>query len=268
MRDEKLRKINSATKYPSIPTYHEIDAATGMLQPKLTLDWEGAVFATEKVDGTNARIIVLPETGKWLIGSRETLLTSEGDMVANYDLGIVEGLLPIVEQVRSAIWRKDLVATAYLEVFGQRGTSQWKQYGDGKATGARLIDVSLVGATALDMTREQVASWRDRGNQVFVDLDELLDLADQMDVPTVPGLFEVDASLLPQTIEETAEFLTNLIPTTHVRLTPDGVGAAEGLVLRSADRKLIAKLRHQDYQGTLRRQAYAARLAEKEARRG
>jgi hypothetical protein len=47
----------------------------------------GTVIATEKVDGTNSRVICLPD-GCSLLGSREELLYGKGDLIGNPALGI------------------------------------------------------------------------------------------------------------------------------------------------------------------------------------
>jgi hypothetical protein len=260
-RDE-LRKINSATKYPSILTYHKMDPANGMLQEGLTAEWSGSLVATEKIDGTSARIIVPPMMGDvpaWLIGSREVLLTADGDRVANYDLGIVEVLEEIAHDVARWLRKPGFIVTAYFEVFGQRGSDRWKQYGDGTRPGARLFDIADVRVTTLGMDLPQISAWRDRGNQEFTSWHLLPEQATFMGVSSVPELFTVDASELPTTVVATADWLKLKIPETHAKLTPEGKGNAEGLVLRSADRGVIAKLRHDDYQGTLRRRQGSAK---------
>lgn len=68
VRTASLRAVNSMTKYPSIPTYHALDTKNGCLLGE-TVPLAGPVILTEKVDGTNARIIALPD-GSWIIGSR------------------------------------------------------------------------------------------------------------------------------------------------------------------------------------------------------
>lgn len=265
MNKEELRKVNSATKYPSILTYHQLDPTNGMLQEGLTAEWSGPLVATEKIDGVNARIIVPPLAGVpggsvgWLIGSREVLLTAEGDRVANYDLGIVEVLEEIASDVARWLRKPGWIVTAYFEVFGQRGSDKWKQYGDGTRPGARLFDIADVRLSTLDMELHQISGWRDRGNQEFTSWGQLADQAEAMGVLSVPELFTVDASELPTTVHETADWLRHKIPETHAKLTSEGKGEAEGLVLRSADRGTIAKLRHQDYQGTLRRRQGSAK---------
>ena len=68
VRAVDLRLLNSLTKYPSIPTYHTLDPRDGGLTDPATV-FSGDVIATEKVDGTNSRLVLLPD-GSYLIGSR------------------------------------------------------------------------------------------------------------------------------------------------------------------------------------------------------
>ena len=67
-----LALLNSMTKYPSIPTYHTLDPKNGALSEPASA-FEGDVIGTEKVDGTNSRIILTPD-GRYLIcaGERST----------------------------------------------------------------------------------------------------------------------------------------------------------------------------------------------------
>lgn len=60
MRAADLRAVNSLTKYPSIPTYHALDPGNGGLLDD-AIPFMGRVIGTEKVDGTNARIILLQD---------------------------------------------------------------------------------------------------------------------------------------------------------------------------------------------------------------
>src|SRR6188768_1972097 len=76
---ELLAALNTATKYPSIPTYHKF-GEKGRLTEELNVIFKGAVIGTEKIDGTNTRII-LPPGNDYIIGSREELLFSGGDLL-------------------------------------------------------------------------------------------------------------------------------------------------------------------------------------------
>ena len=52
------QKINSLTKYPSILTLHKL-GEKGRLTQELTTDIQGEqLFATEKIDGTNAQLLI------------------------------------------------------------------------------------------------------------------------------------------------------------------------------------------------------------------
>ena len=75
-----LNKLNSMTKYPSIPTYHTLGDKGTLLEQ--TVSFEGKVVLTEKVDGTNSRIILLPDVN-FVLGSREELLFAKGDLIGN-----------------------------------------------------------------------------------------------------------------------------------------------------------------------------------------
>ena len=57
VRTVDLGRLNSITKYPSIPTYHPM-GDRGELRDG-PLPFRGTVIATEKVDGTNSRVILL-----------------------------------------------------------------------------------------------------------------------------------------------------------------------------------------------------------------
>lgn len=72
VRNMDLSALNSLTKYPSIPTYHDLDPANGSLL-NTTVAYTGPVIGTEKIDGTNSRIVSLPD-GTYILGSREEFL--------------------------------------------------------------------------------------------------------------------------------------------------------------------------------------------------
>jgi hypothetical protein len=114
-----LREINTATKYPSIATYHEIDKGI-LKEGTATVFPQGStVIGTEKVDGTNARIVFLPD-GNYLIGSREELLYAGGDLIHNPSQGIVDALRAkadwFVEEWPPMVNNTDSIVTVYGEV--------------------------------------------------------------------------------------------------------------------------------------------------------
>lgn len=247
-----MSRLDSATKYPSILTYHELDPKNGNLLEKPTV-FTGNVILTEKVNGTNGRIVLLPG-GDYFIGSREELLYARGDRIQNPELSIVPTLKPLADQIvhGGAI---PAITALYLEVYGDKIGGAAKQYTTNGGCGYRMFDASEVAPETLAWPCERIASWRDRGGQMFYNEDELQSLADSGDIPVTPRLATIPAEELPTTVEHMHEWLKVALPNTLVKLDPNAAGNAEGIVLRTEDRSIIAKARFQDYQRTLKRRA-------------
>ncbi len=246
-----LGKVNSATKYPSIPTYHSLDPKNGSLKEE-TVKMEGDVIVTEKVDGTNARIIFFPG-GDFIIGSREELLYAKGDLIGNPALGIVEKLKGIALQLDVA--SKDEIVVFYGEVYGGKVTAASKQYTTKKEVGYRLFDIMRIKSfkDTLEMTRVQISGWRENGGQTFVPEAELQEMANAHGMETTPRLDTVKAGSFPDTIEETYGFLKEIMPESRCCLDSEAKGKPEGIVVRNSSRETIAKIRFQDYERTMRK---------------
>ncbi|GAA3188580.1 RNA ligase family protein [Dactylosporangium siamense] len=249
VRAVDLRLLNSLTKYPSIPTYHTLDPRDGGLTDPATV-FPGGVIATEKVDGTNSRIVLLPD-GSYLIGSREELLYAKGDLIGNPALGIVEQLKPLASRLPTG----DGIRVYYLELYGGKVGGAAKQYTrDPARFGWRLFDVADVADWQEPLTwpPARISAWRESGGRPWVAEDGLVTLAAAAGLELTPRVWHRPGGSLPAEIAAMHELLTSSLPTTLVGL--DGVaGRAEGLVLRAPDRSVIAKARFQDYERTLRR---------------
>jgi hypothetical protein len=246
-----LRHLNSMTKYPSIDTYHQLDPKNGILQDA-ALPFTGNVIGTEKINGTNGRIMVFPD-GDWIIGSREELLHARGDRITNPALGIATAITSTAEHL-AALGTNAVPTVYYGEVYGH-GIDGGKEYTRTKGrTGFRLFDVAVLTnfTPMLDWPIEKVASWRHHGGQPFVDENHLHMAAQIAGLELVPRLFTIDSTELPTGLDKMRAFLGEHLPVTRVPL--DGVpGNSEGIVLRSSDRAMIAKARFEDYDRTLRR---------------
>lgn len=248
-----IDKINSATKYPSIPTFHALGDRGGLTEgPTAFHDVDEDVVWTEKVDGTNSRIILLPG-GDYVIGSREELLYAKGDRVENPALGIVDALKPLADRATALGTIDGTIGTLYLEVYGGKVGGQAKQYTSLQQFGYRLFDYSAVSTEILGSTREQIAMWRENNGQIWSDEDGLRALSEAFDIPLVPHLGSIKAGALPTTVEDMHGWLTEVLPRTHVALDESAGGTPEGVVLRTKDRRVIAKARFQDYERTLKR---------------
>ncbi len=262
LRDAAFQaKLNSATKYPSIPTFHAIDPKNGVLSEP-TVDFGGQVVQiSEKIDGTNARVVVMPD-GRFVIGSRENLLSCSEDWFKNLDLGIVEELWETASDLagQGAVGDTDPVRVYFFEVYGGNIGQNAKQYTtDKKQFGHRLFDVIEFSDEKFDevmgMEREQIASWRDQGGQPFVGWDDFLEISQDTNLLRAPVIERrFPSGDIPQRLHMTLEWMKELLPGgSEAKLDWAGLGRAEGVVLKSHDRKITAKLRFQDYENTLRR---------------
>jgi hypothetical protein len=253
----RFPELNTATKYPSIETYHvlgERGALTEELGPFAGVGEYEKVYVTEKVDGTNGRIVLLPG-GDYFIGSREELLYAKGDRVKTPNLSIVPALFDLAERL-SKQHTVDCIEVLYLEVYGGKIGGQAKQYSRQNTVGYRLFDHAFIGTAILYRSREDISRWRDNGGQSWQEVEQLQSFGAEFGVPVVPYLDTWLGTILPLDVDDTYEALQETIgESTQVHLdTEDGTGGrAEGLVLRTADRSRIAKARFQDYERTLKR---------------
>lgn len=161
IRTVDLQRLNSLTKYPSILTYHNLDPKNGNLleEPRL---FQGNLIATEKVDGTNSRIICLPD-GSYLLGSREELLYAKGDLIGNPALGIVDALKDKAEEI--ATLSENKIKIFFFEVYGGKITQASKQYTVNRKVGYRLIDIGEIPDydALLQKSPSELSRWRDSG---------------------------------------------------------------------------------------------------------
>jgi hypothetical protein len=251
-----LAALNSATKYPSIPTYHALDPKNGGLLEE-AMPFTGDVVLTEKVDGTNGRIVLMPD-GDYFIGSREELLYARGDRIGNPALGIVDALRPLADRLKPRDEHGQILVF-FLEVYGHKIGGAAKQYTAQGNVGYRLFDIACILPDVLEWSREQISSWRDGGGQRFCTEATLQRAADAEELQLTPRLGTVPAEELPATVEGMHEWLGTTLPGTLVALDDSAGGNPEGIVLRADDRSVIAKARFQDYERTLRRRSQPAR---------
>lgn len=254
---EMLNRLNSATKYPPIPTYHTMDKGKLSL-PAMSFAEE--VFLYEKVDGTNARIVVAPD-GDWFIGSRNELLMAKGDRCYNPAEKIVDSVHFIAENFvlpAGYISRSDenvntnYYRVYYGEVYGQGVGAGGKQYAQAPVTGFRLFDIAEFPQQILNLDAAQISTWRDNGGQNFFSVSDLEEIADYLQITQVPYLDRMEADALPTDLEDMHKLLQAYLPVTQARLDTGGLGNSEGIVLRTADRGVIAKARFEDYARTFK----------------
>jgi hypothetical protein len=249
MIKKNLEKLNSATKYPSIPTYHEI-GDKGILKEIVQVSFRNGGYFSEKIDGTNARIILFPDKG-YYIGSREDLLTASGDLIYNPAQNIVEAVRPIITQIKVP---DKSVYIFYGEVYGAK-INNGKNYTQSGKVGFRLFDIATFMSEYdfeefLKEKIDEIARWREHGGQTFLCESDLMKIAENSNIPVTPRLSTKEP--IPEGIPETLEWLKKILPgNTNASLDGPG-GKPEGVVVRTFTREKIAKIRFEDYERTLR----------------
>jgi hypothetical protein len=270
-------QLNSLTKYPSILTLHAL-GERGRLTSVLTTPaiMGQPLLATEKIDGTSARLLVFAD-GSWVVGSREHLLAVSGDLLFDPAVGIVEGLrrqlfpafatptglLPTLAYAPAAATPAPLTVI-YGEFYGGKVTAQSKHYALPEQVGFRVFDVAVfaeadVLAQQLKAEARELATWREsetsiglRYGQPFLPAAALTAYLTQVGLPAVPALPTVTLTEATVTLEQQLAWLHQQLPHTQAQLpglaTP---GRAEGAILRTADRSSIVKIRFEDYERTL-----------------
>ena len=254
-----IQKLNSATKYPSILSYHQ-HGQKGLLTENLncippTTGAQSLLGCTEKINGSNARIILFLDKGQWrfVIGSRETLLYTNSDFLMREEYSIVETLQITAERLQRQKcyeFNENAITTFYFEVFGDSTQPESKNYCGSHRPDFRLFDVSVVGREILDKPIEEIASWRERGGQHFLSELQLQHIKEELFLRLVPAKWGVQ---LPTTIEDTYDWLCGVMPETGCLLDSTGKGKAEGVVVRNSDRSFITKIRFEDYERHFRK---------------
>lgn len=247
-----LKCINSATKYPSIPTYHPL-GDRGKLQPGAPLLPGIEIIATEKIHGTNARIILTP--GGYFIGSREELIHFGDDVIYNPAQGIVVN----IDHIAQNLWyswqstHSHYVTVVFGELYGAAGSDKKNglNYTGQDNVGFRVFDVvhfqKCEWLDVLDMDLAAIAAWRDNSFQSFLNMLQLDIFCSGHGLSKVPLVSSISGENLPRTIEQTYDWLVTLLPHSYAMLDEYGQGKAEGVVIRDTNRNYIYKLRVEDY---------------------
>jgi RNA ligase. len=249
IKEHGKEKINTLTKYPSILTLHKL-GKKGRPTEVLTTNISGEkMFATEKIDGTNVRIICWGK--EFLIGSRKCILHYSEDLYWDQAIDIVNQFYRLnIPTIKS-----EHLTIIYGELFGGKITGKAKNYGV-EDHGFRVFDVAVFkDLSILEKSVTEISAWREgtlnssiddtlRYGQPFVDLAALETYGYNL-VPKIN--FELNG-FDHKTI---LEALHKYIPKTRVALTKTAQLKPEGIILRNFDRTKIVKLRFEDYHKSL-----------------
>ncbi|WP_153796754.1 RNA ligase family protein [Foetidibacter luteolus] len=241
-------KINTLTKYPSILTLHQL-GERGRLKNELTTPIQGEkMYATEKIDGTNARIICYGS--EYLIGAREFILHHSHDLYFDNAQGIVDGL----KELSVKIPQTDKLTVIYGEFYGGKTTANSKWYGQDK-NGFRVFDVAVYDdLSMLEMSQQEISKWRERETENGIVYGQ--NFLPRLEIESKFSGFElvpiVDFDLGDMSHSVVLDNLKKFIPNTNVALSENALKKAEGVVLRNESRSKIVKVRFEDYERTLR----------------
>lgn len=265
-----LQKLNTLTKYPSILTYHNL-GEKGCLVNTLVEDTgfkDKKVFVTEKIDGTNTRVIAFTndagEVCDYLIGSREDFLFAYGDRIVNPTLGIVntigkfaDTLMLLTKNNTPHHLPPNSICCFYGETYGGNINGN-KHYTNDKTYGFRLFDMwhmefnDIMRILENDVGR--ISSWREHNGQPYVNVAQLEEYASMFGISTVPYIKEIVGTEIGTTLSSVYKWLLEFRKS-NAALDADyaGDGLSEGVVVRTSDRSLIRKIRFEDYERTKKR---------------
>jgi len=278
---ENIAKLNSMTKYPSIQTFHKMRGGGLAVDESITSDFpaDEDLILSEKLDGCGTRIICLPlyledtefeaHPRDCVVGSREELLHAKGDRIINPALGIVETVLAKVDldgllhEIYDTWEANDKIMVFYFETFGGKTTKGAKNYAGNQTMDIRLFDVGVIDSwqEVIGKTIDQISGWRENGGQRFLNENTLKFWSDILHVDLTPRLGVVRD--LPRTFDAAKEFIHGMIPRTLCALDEEARGIPEGIVVRTASRSWITKMRIEDYDRAIRSRDVMAKICQR-----
>lgn len=252
MTSNLIKWVHHLTKYPSIENYHSAG--------KLSCEFNQGeyVFITEKIDGTNVRLINLVRNGSvcdFFIGSRQEILYAQGDRNWISTLNIVDDIteknyLQALKQVKVDQSAGEYLRVIYGELYGGSIGKFARQYStDESKTEFRVFDMATIKVPPEFILGHPcdplVTRVYREANLRFVPIMNL-----SFQVPSLKMAPIVDCTEgfnIPKDPFETKGWLSKIIPVTQCDITLGAGMKPEGVVLRNSDRSKIAKVRFDDY---------------------
>jgi len=241
-------KINTLTKYSSILTLHQLGEKGRLKNEFTTAIHDEQMYATEKIDGTSARIISYG--AEYLIGAREFILHHSEDLYFDNAQGIVDGL----KSLHINVPQTQKLTVIYGEFYGGKTSANSTWYGQDK-NGFRVFDIAVYDdLSVLKMEQAEISTWRERETENGIIYGQKFLTRSEMqhqfsDFQLVP-LIEFELGDMSHKV--IMDNLKKFIPTTNVALSENACKKSEGLVLRNENRSKIVKVRFEDYERTLR----------------
>jgi len=248
-----LHKINLLTRYPSIPTYHALDNRGKLLEEVLVDfdDGEYPLFAREKVDGTNSRIIFFGGSQDYLIGNRKTLLYAKGDIIETDSDRILATIKKYAESMGTIRVGQGFLYVVYGEVYGKSIGKRAKNYST-TTNYFEPFDICIIKLSdVVDIEEDAELSNKRYLYQNYKEYYDggIEDVKGSLEAfPwTAPAIYDP----LPTGLQDTLDFLRVQMPVSGVERDEGSGGRPEGIVIRNFDRSVIAKIRYEDYEKAL-----------------
>ena len=264
-----LDKINSLTEYPSILTYHKL-GDKGMLMDELyeenKFDKDSLLEVTEKVDGTNMRLIMTNDD--YLVATRSNIVYAKYDRICTESAvkPVIDACQYLIDSFRNDTM-SDVMLVVYGEVYGYNICNGSKVYcvkNNISSRKFRVFDVRAFPCTEiesiLDKDIQEISRFKSTSNKYWYDYDMLSAVCYEYNLERTPMLCRINEMLLPTNIDDTYTWLQDFaLSKAVIGEKEEGVvynpkfGLAEGVVIRDKDRTHIAKLRFEDYERTRRK---------------
>ena len=149
----------------------------------------------------------------------------------------------------------NMITVVYLESYGKGICGKAGKAYSTTQRSYRMFDVMEMHFDAftamLDLPPEEISLWRERGGQPFVSEARLCELSGIWGVSLTPRLNHINwnGDTIPKGIIEMYDALVAMLPRTMAAIDESTTGGkAEGVVVRSAERSTIAKIKFRDYE--------------------
>lgn len=241
--DYKLtaEELNGMTKFPSIYPLHEfIRVGKKMLahgEPIHSIK-DKEFDITEKIDGTNIRIIIHRNCNEVFIGGRGELLAYNKDLLYNDKYGVIDIINKTFDEKildsfhKSSFWDGNEFLILYGELFGKGIQKRGKQYNaegrDFRLFAVRSLTIETINVFK-SISRENWHSVRRKNTSMrFFPFGDVLEIRDKLGLQTVPyhGTINIDDLATPEEVSNFIKDFTN---------SSINNARSEGIVLHSLD---------------------------------
>ena len=254
-------RLESVTRWPSIPNLHTFHWKTGEVEPNIHLRKGVQYTVSEKIDGTNIRIGILSDR-TWFLGTRNRIIAMSECGITDDANGAISWFkkvapLQIIPGLQNFSLRSNLAAIViYGELYGgniQRGR---KIYGGDDVDFRIFAMKSFPGLNRLMvLPPENTASLREGWALGETEFKPFTRMA-HTPFSSVPLIKTVDAGDIPLTPRGTYEWLKDILgEETHAPLGEGGNRRPEGVVLYRIGEigPQVFKVRLEDYEKILRK---------------